>query len=138
MTIWKKKTDISKLNQQSKNTMMEYLDIKFIEIGNNYLIAKMPFNNKTRQPFGLLHGGASVSLAESVASLAANLCVEENYYAVGLEINANHIKAVKSGEVTAKATPIHLGKNTQVWSIKIKQNNNITCYSRMTAAIVKL
>ena len=137
MFIWKKNIDIKLLNAQSVNTMMEYLDIKFIKVGDNYIVASMPFSNKTRQPFGLLHGGASVTLAESVASIAANLCVDENHYAVGLEINANHIKAVKKGIVIATTKPIHVGKNTQVWDIEIKNNNAITCYSRFTAAILK-
>ena len=94
MFIWKKKVNLRLLNEQSKNTMMEYLDIKVTKVGENYLLATIPFNNKTKQPFGLLHGGASVTLAESVGSIAANLCVDENHYAVGLEINANHIKFI--------------------------------------------
>ena len=137
MFIWKKKVNLRLLNEQSKNTMMEYLDIKVTKVGENYLLATIPFNNKTKQPFGLLHGGASVTLAESVGSIAANLCVDENHYAVGLEINANHIKSVKKGIVTGKATPIHLGGSTQIWNIEIRDNQSITCISRFTVAVLK-
>ena len=137
MFIWKKKVNLRLLNEQSKNTMMEYLDIKVTKVGENYLLATIPFSNKTKQPFGLLHGGASVTLAESVGSIAANLCVDENHYAVGLEINANHIKSVKKGIVTGKATPIHLGGSTQIWNIEIRQDQFITCISRFTVAVLK-
>ena len=137
MFIWKKKVNLRLLNEQSKNTMMEYLDIKVTEVGENYLLATIPFSNKTKQPFGLLHGGASVTLAESVGSIAANLCVDENHYAVGLEINANHIKSVKKGIVKGKATPIHLGGSTQIWNIEIRDGQSITCISRFTVAVLK-
>ena len=137
MFSWKKNIDIKSLNNQSKNTMMEYLDIKIIKIGDDYIVASMPYSNRTKQPFGLLHGGASVTLAESVASMAANLCVDEAHYAVGLEINANHIKAVLKGTVIATARPIHVGNKTQVWGIDIENNGKLTCISRLTVAVLK-
>ena len=97
----------------------------------------MPVNNKTIQPFGILHGGASVVLAETIGSIASNLCLNENYFSVGLDINANHIKSVKDKYVEGITNPIHIGKSTHVWEIKILQNNNITCISRLTTAVLK-
>ena len=117
--------------------MMSHIGIKITKVGENYILGTMPVNNKTKQPFGILHGGASVTLAESLGSLAANLCLNENKYAVGLEINANHIKGVKSGIVEGKAQVLHLGRTTQVWEIRIHQDNRLTCSSRLTMAIIK-
>jgi 1,4-dihydroxy-2-naphthoyl-CoA hydrolase len=120
MTIWFKQPTVEILNQRGKNTMVEFLDIQFIEIGDDFLIATMPVTNKTKQPIGFLHGGANVALAETVASTAANAVVDlEYFYCVGLEINANHIRSVKQGLVTAKASAIHLGRTTQIWQINI-------------------
>ena len=99
---------------------MEYLDIEFIEIGDNFLVARMPVDHRTKQPIGIMHGGASCVLAESVGSTAANCCVDTNkYYCVGLDINTNHIRAMKEGYVIGTAKPFHLGKSTQVWGIEI-------------------
>jgi len=97
----------------------------------------MPVNNKTIQPFGILHGGASVVLAETIGSLASNLILNDNYYSVGLDINANHIKAVRNNYVVGTAVPLHLGKSTHVWEIKIMQEKKLTCISRLTTAILE-
>lgn len=138
MTIWFKQPSLEILNQRGKNTMVEFLDIQFIEIGDDFLIATMPVTNKTKQPIGFLHGGANVALAETVASTAANAVVDlEKFYCVGLEINANHIRSVKNGIVTAKASAIHLGRATQIWQINIfNEDKKITCSSRMTASVL--
>ena len=135
--IWKKNIDVTQINKSLVNTMADYLDIKIINVGNNYILATMPVNNKTIQPFGILHGGASVVLAETIGSIASNLCLESNLYSVGLDINANHIKAIRNGLVKARTEPIHIGKSTHVWSITLKQDDRITCISRLTTAVLK-
>ena len=126
------------LNQNGKNSMGEFLGIEFTEIGKDYLVARMPVDNRTRQPYGILHGGASVVLAETVGSVGANLCVDlTKFRCVGLDINANHLKSVKEGFVYAKGTPIHIGRTTQVWEIKItNENNDLVCISRLTVAVI--
>lgn len=126
------------LNKDSVTNMVGHLGIEFTEIGNTFICAKMPVDNRTKQPFGLLHGGASVVLAETLGSVAANLCVDNTkQYCVGLDINANHIKGVKEGFVYGKTTPLHIGKSTQVWEIKITdEKNNLVCISRLTVAVV--
>ena len=135
--IWKQNIDLKVIHNSLKNTMAEYLDIYVKEIGDEYIKATMPVNYKTIQPFGILHGGASVVLAETVGSLASNLCLNDDSYSVGLDINANHIKSVNDGFVTATTSPIHIGRSTHVWEIKLKQANNITCISRLTMAVLK-
>ena len=127
--IWKKNTDLNKINISLSNTMSDYLDIKIVNIGDDSIEAVMPVNKKTIQPFGILHGGASVVLAETLGSVASNLCLKENYYSVGLDINANHVKSVNSGSVNAIAKPIHLGRSTHVWEIKLYQSQKLTCIS---------
>ena len=136
MAIWFREFSLEDINNRGKNTMVEFLDIQFIEIGDNYLKATMPVNNKTKQPIGILHGGANVVLAETVASTAANLVVDiSQFYCVGLEINANHMRSVKEGLVTAITKPIHIGRTTQIWSIEIfDEAGKPTCISRMTAS----
>lgn len=138
MAIWFKKYSIEELNQRGKNTMVEFLNIEFIEIGEDFLKATMPVNERTKQPIGILHGGANVVLAETVASTAANGVIDLNhFYCVGLEINANHLRSVKEGLITAITTPIHLGRTTQVWQINIfNESGKPTCTSRMTAAVI--
>jgi 1,4-dihydroxy-2-naphthoyl-CoA hydrolase len=129
---------LEKIDSRGKETMVEHLAIRFTEIGDDFLCATMPVDQRTKQPVGLLHGGASVALAETVASTAANMTVDGSQeYCVGLEINANHISSCTSGEVIATARPFHLGKTTQVWNIEIKQGDRLVCVSRMTAAILK-
>lgn len=138
MSIWFKELSLTQLNQRGINSMSEHLGIEITEIGNDYMKATMPVNEKTQQPIGILHGGANVVLAETLASTAANCVVDiEHFYCVGLEINANHIRSVRKGLVSAKTTPLHLGKNTQVWEIKITNDEGkITCISRMTASVI--
>lgn len=138
MGIWFKPFTISDLNQRSEHTMAAFLDIKFTEISEDTLTATMPVNDCTKQPIGILHGGANVVLAETIASTAANLVVDlEHSYCVGLEINANHIRSVREGLVTGVTRPIHLGRTTQIWQIDIyNEQGQQTCVSRMTAAVL--
>ncbi len=134
------KTTTEFLNQGGKNSIGDFLDIEFTEIGEDFLVARMPVDNRTRQPYGILHGGASVVLAETVGSVGANLYIDlTKYRCVGLDINANHIKSVKEGYVYAKGTPLHIGKTTQVWEIKISnEKNELVCISRLTMAIIQV
>ncbi|MGX9416830.1 hotdog fold thioesterase [Vibrio sp. WJH972] len=138
MKIWKKNIDLETLNATSVNTLIEHLGIVYSEYSENSLTATMPVCSFTHQPFGLLHGGASVVLAETLGSVAANFCVSEQYYGVGLDINANHIRAVREGYVTGVASPVHLGATTQVWQIAISdERDRLVCTSRLTVAIMK-
>lgn len=118
--------------------MTDFLDIKFTQIGDDFLEATMPVTSKTKQPLGLLHGGANVVLAETLGSVAATMTVnQKEQYCVGLEINANHLKSVKSGLVRGVTMPIHLGKKTQVWEIKIfNEEGDLSCISRITMAVI--
>jgi 1,4-dihydroxy-2-naphthoyl-CoA hydrolase len=140
MSIWFNK-DLSPedFNVQGKGTMDEFLGIVCKEIGENYIKAVMPVNERTRQPYGLLHGGASCVLAETVGSVASALVIDPSkFYCVGLEINANHLRPVKEGFVTGVASPLHLGASTHVWDIKIYDDNEkLICVSRLTVAILK-
>lgn len=138
MAIWFKKFSIEELNRRSDMTMSEFLGIQFTEVGDDYLTATMPVTERTKQPIGILHGGANVVLAETVASTAANAVIDlERFYCVGLEINANHLRSIKEGLVTAITSPIHLGRTTQVWQINIfNEAGKQTCVSRMTAAVI--
>jgi 1,4-dihydroxy-2-naphthoyl-CoA hydrolase len=139
MSIWYRPITLEELDRQSRGSMSEYLDIRFTEIGPDYLRASMPVDHRTVQPFGLLHGGASVTLAESLGSVGANCCVDgSRFYCVGLEINANHIRSARDGRVTGTARPIHLGGRTQVWEIRIEDDQGrLTCISRLTVAVVE-
>lgn len=139
MAIWHQQPDLVKLNERGKNTAVESLGIVFTEIGDDYIKATMPVDHRTVQPMGLLHGGASVLLAESLGSIGANYCVNrDKSYCVGMEINANHLRSVKSGTVTGITRPLHLGATTQVWEIKIyNQAEKLVCVSRLTIAVVK-
>ena len=130
---------VAHLQEISKNTMVEHLGIEFLEIGQNFISAKMPVDHRTIQPMGLLHGGASIVLAETLGSVASSILVDINkFHCVGLEINANHIKSARSGYVTGKATPIHIGKKTHVWDIRIiNENEDLVCISRLTVAIIE-
>lgn len=138
MSIWFKEFTAAQLNERGKNTMSEFLGIEFTEIGSDFLKATMPVNERTKQPIGILHGGANVVLAETIASTAANAVIDlEQFYCVGLEINANHIRSVKEGLITAITSPIHLGRSTQVWQINImNEAGKLTCVSRMTASVI--
>ena len=138
MSIWFQAITVEELNKRSAGTMSDYLGIVFVDIGDDYITATMPASPRTKQPLGIIHGGASVVLAETVASTAANMVVDfHHYYCVGLEINANHIRSVREGFVQAITRPIHLGRTTQVWSIEISnQERQTTCMSRMTACVL--
>ncbi len=139
MRIWKNETSVDVMNSFSNNTMVAHLGIEFTEIGDDFLKARMPVDNRTHQPLGLLHGGASVVLAETLGSSAGSMCVTyPDEYVVGLEINANHIKSARSGWVTGITKPIHLGKKTHVWEIKIfNDNEELVCISRITLAVIQ-
>ncbi|OEF48942.1 esterase [Enterovibrio norvegicus] len=138
MSMWKKAISLDGLNATSKNTLVEHLGIQYTHFDDNSLTGTMPVDSRTHQPLGMLHGGASVVLAETLGSLAANICVEENKYCVGLDINANHIRAMRSGFVTGVATPTHLGATTQVWQIEISdERGRLVCTSRLTMAVLQ-
>jgi 1,4-dihydroxy-2-naphthoyl-CoA hydrolase len=129
--------DLADLNALSKGTAMEPLGIVFTEIGPDFVRGTMPVDERTRQPYGLLHGGASVLLAETLGSSAGNLCVGSDEVCVGIEINANHLRAARDGIVTGTARPIHVGARTQVWDIRIEdERGRLVCISRLTLAVV--
>ena len=136
--IWRTQITPERLQERSRNTLSEHLGIKVTEIGPDYLRASMPVNSHTHQPNGILHGGASVALAETVGSLAANLCVDaEKHRCVGQEINANHLRPVASGLVIGTARPFHIGGRSQVWSIEIRdEQDKLVCVSRLTMAVI--
>ncbi len=138
MAIWQKEFTLEVLNNTHDN-MVKYLGITFINFGDNFLEASMPVDHRTKQPFGLLHGGASVVLAESLGSLAGHLCIKNpNFVPVGQEINANHLKAVSNGIVTGKAIPFHIGLKSHVWGIEIyNEKKALVCISRLTLAIIE-
>ncbi len=125
------------MNQAGRGTLLETLGIRFVEVGEDWIRATMPVDHRTVQPYGLLHGGASVALAESLGSYAALLCLEDGRTSVGLEINANHIRAVRQGTVVGTARPIHLGRSTHVWEIRVEdEQGRLVCISRITLAIL--
>lgn len=137
MTIWKHAVDLDTINGWSAGTLMQALDIRITEVGDDFLRGTLPVDDRTRQPYGILHGGASVALAETLGSTAAMLCCEDGRAAVGLAINANHVRAVREGIVTGTARPIHIGRSTQVWEIRIEDEAGaLTCISRLTMAVV--
>ncbi len=130
--------DINQLNKMREGNMLEHIGIEFVEIGTDFLKAKMPVDHRTVQPFNILHGGASVVLAETLGSIAAYLQVDpKKQFCVGVEVNANHIKSAKYGEiVTGIVTSVHIGKSTQVWQIKItNQEEELICISRITTLV---
>ena len=125
------------INQLGKNSLAEHLGIRITEVGSDFIEATMPVDHRTHQPFGLLHGGASATLAETLGSIGAYHCIDENKACVGLEINANHIRAVRSGWVTGRAMPLHLGRTTHVWEIRITDDlGDLTCIARLTMMIL--
>ncbi|MEP7279650.1 MAG: hotdog fold thioesterase [Bacteroidota bacterium] len=140
MSIWfKKELSVADLVLLGKDTMAEYIGIEWKELGEDFLSARMPVDHRTRQPYGLLHGGASVTLAETLGSVAAAMVVDRNkFYCVGLEINANHVRSAREGYVTGTAKPIHIGASTHVWEIKIVDDREkLVCVSRITVAVLK-
>ncbi|QNE38856.1 hotdog fold thioesterase [Hymenobacter sp. NBH84] len=133
--------DLAELNAWSRNTLGEHLGIELTEVGDRYLVGRMPVDHRTHQPMGLLHGGASVALAETLGSIGAVLQVDRTQKAcVGLEINANHIKGVRDGYVIGRATAVHVGRTTQVWEIRIthEETGALVCISRITMAVIDL
>ena len=130
---------LERINADRTGTLIEHLGIVVTAIGHDSLSGTMPVDERTRQPYGLLHGGASVALAETLGSVAANLCLDpQTHIAVGLEINANHVRAVTSGEVHGTATALHVGRSTQVWEIRIGDpQGRLVCISRLTVAVVE-
>ena len=135
--IWHQKVDLEELNKPGEH-INSLLDIRFEDVGDDWISASMPVDARTHQPYGILHGGASVVLAESLGSTASYLCIDNSTsYCVGLEVNANHLKAVRRGRVTALAKPIHLGRTTHVWDIRLHNAaDQLTCIARLTMAVV--
>jgi len=137
MSIFPQTITLDQLNALSKNTAIESLGIVFTEIGTDYVRASMPVDARTHQPYGLLHGGASVLLAETLGSMAGGLCVPKGQAVVGMEINANHVRGVRSGLVTGTARALHVGRNTHVWEIRIEdERGHLVCVSRITLAVI--
>jgi 1,4-dihydroxy-2-naphthoyl-CoA hydrolase len=138
MSIWKQPTDLARINGWSEGTMMETLGIRITGVGDDWLQGTMPVDHRTHQPYGLLHGGASVVLAETLGSTAAMLTLDpQKEVAVGLDINANHVRGVREGTVTGTARMLHLGRTTQVWEIRIEDDNGaLVCISRITMAVI--
>jgi 1,4-dihydroxy-2-naphthoyl-CoA hydrolase len=138
MSIWFQPFTLEEIERYSRGSMTEHLGIHFVELGPDYLRATMPVDARTTQPFGLLHGGASVTLAETLGSVAATHCVDmARYHCVGQEINANHLRAVRTGRVTGTARPIHLGRRSQVWDIRIEdERGRLNCVSRLTMSVL--
>lgn len=140
MAIWKAPVDLEQLARDCENTMVATLGIQITDVGEDSVSGRMPVDQRTRQPFGLLHGGASVALAETLGSTAANLCCDpRRERAVGLDINANHVRAAYSGHVHGVARPVHVGRSTQVWEIRISDDDGkLVCISRLTCAVVPI
>lgn len=138
MKIWKREMNLTLVTERAKNTLSDFLGIAFIDYGDDYLVARMPVVERTRQPIGIMHGGASCVLAETVGSTAAQFCVDfDKYYCVGLDINTNHIRSIREGYVIGTAKPFHLGKTTQVWSIEIKnEEDKLVSVNRLTMAVL--
>ena len=136
--IWFTEFTVEQLNDRPTNHMGAFLDIKFTEVTDDALTATMPVDERTHQPAGILHGGASVVLAETLGSVASYMCIDpQKYQAVGLEVNANHLRPVKSGFVTGICKPLHIGAKTHVWEIKIyNDKRKMSCISRLTVAII--
>jgi 1,4-dihydroxy-2-naphthoyl-CoA hydrolase len=140
MKIWTKENiAIEELNEMGTHTLAKVLDMQFVDIGDDYLKLRMPVDHRTHQPYGLLHGGASAALAETVGSVASWLCIDrERQICVGMEINCNHIRGKRNGFVTATASPLHLGATSHVWDIRIHdENDKLVCVSRLTMAVLK-
>jgi 1,4-dihydroxy-2-naphthoyl-CoA hydrolase len=137
--IFRRPRTLDELNAHSQNTSVSHLGIWITEVGGDFLRGTMPVDQRTKQPYGLLHGGSSAMLAETLASVAANMCVEkEGQQAVGLELNCNHVRGVTQGIVTGTARPVHVGRKTQVWDIRIEdERGKLCCVSRLTLAVIE-
>lgn len=138
MSLWKQPTDLARLNGWSADTLMEALGIRITAVGDDWLQGTMPVDARTHQPYGLLHGGASVALAETLGSTAAMLTLDPaKELAVGLDINANHVRGVREGSVTGTAKALHIGRTTQVWEIRIESEDGaLVCIARLTMAVI--
>jgi len=137
MSIWFRPFNLDEIEREARGGMAEHLDIRFTDIGEDSITATMPVDERTHTPFRHLHGGASVALAETLGSVAANFCTDEDHYAVGVEVNANHVRSVGEGRVTGTVTPIHVGRRTQVWETRIVDaGGRLLCISRLTVAVV--
>jgi uncharacterized protein (TIGR00369 family) len=137
MRIWQQPISVATLTATSVNTAVSHLGIEFLEVGDDFISARVPVDARTIQPFGLLHGGVSVVLAETLGSCGANFACPPGFQAVGLDIHANHLKGVTSGWVTGVTRPIHIGRTTQVWQIDLKNEaGELTCVSRITMAVL--
>ena len=138
MGVWQQDIDLARINAWSRNTLMEVLGIRITEAGEDWLRGTMPVDQRTHQPYGLLHGGASVARAETLGSTAAMVTLDPaQFRAVGLEINANHVRGAREGTVTGTAKALHLGRSTQVWEIRIEdERQRLVCVSRLTMAVV--
>jgi len=139
MAVWTRTPDIEQITEASRNTAVAHMGIEYLEVGDDYIRGRMPVDERTVQPFGILHGGASVLLAETLGSMAANCCLRDpDTVAVGLEINANHIRPVSKGWVYGTARAIHIGGKTQVWDIRLEdEQGRTTCVSRLTMAVTR-
>ncbi len=138
-TIWKKNFELEEINRFSNESIVKHIGIEFLEKGEDYITASMPVDNRTLQPLGVLHGGASAVLAETLGSMASYMVLDDLHYSVGLEIKANHIKSVRKGFVFGKVKPVHIGKSTQLWDISIKdEESRLICVSRITMVVLKL
>ncbi|MBQ8706781.1 MAG: hotdog fold thioesterase [Succinivibrionaceae bacterium] len=135
--IWKRSFTLEHLNDICGNTLISHLGIVFTGFGDDYMEARMPVDRRTCQPYGMLHGGASAALAETVGSIAGNMCCPEDKCCLGVDVNANHLKGVFSGMIRAVARPLHLGATTQVWSIRISscESDDLICDARLTLAV---
>jgi len=135
--IWKKQASLAALNGANHQTAAQHLGIEIIELGDDFVRGRVPVDHRTKQPFGLLHGGVSVVLAESLGSIGAYYASPEGHHAVGLDINANHLRSATSGWVTGTARPVHIGRTTHVWQIEmVNEAGELTCVSRLTMAIL--
>ena len=135
--IWKTRPQLDELRNVHEGSAVAHLGIEVTEVGDDFIRGTMPVGPKTVQPFGLLHGGANAMLAETLASIAANYCVDEQYFCVGMEINCNHVRAVREGEVVGTARPLHLGRRSQVWDVRIEDaDGRLVAISRMTISVV--
>jgi uncharacterized protein (TIGR00369 family) len=137
MPIWQKPISVDALTQFSQNSAVSHLGIEFLEVGDDYLVGRVPVDARTVQPFGLLHGGVSVVLAETLGSCGSNFACAPGHQAVGLDINANHLRGVKAGWVTGTARAVHIGRTTQVWQIDMRNDaGEMTCVSRLTMSVL--
>jgi len=137
MRIWKRPISIEAFAEIHKDTAVAHLGIEFLEVGDDFIRARVPVDTRTKQPYGLLHGGVSVVLAETLGSCAAVSCCPEGYRAVGLDINANHLRSATQGWVTGTTRPVHIGRTTQVWQIDLTNDaGELTCVSRITMAVL--